>query len=122
MTNYQNLEAWKISMQLVKEAYVLTAKFPPHEKYILIGQIRRAAISVPCNIAEGMGRKSKKDTLQFLHIARGSLYELETLINITSMLEVIPNKEVSKFLELIQQSLRVLNGFNNYMGKPINKT
>ena len=77
MTNYKKLEAWKKSMELVKEIYEITRSFPREELYALTSQIKRAAVSVPCNIAEGSGRNYKKDTIQFLHIARGSLYEVE---------------------------------------------
>lgn len=79
MTNYKNLEAWKKSMELVREVYILRKKYPKEEFYALTSQIKRTAISVPANIAEGSGRNYKKDTIQFLHISRGSLYELETL-------------------------------------------
>jgi four helix bundle protein len=78
MTGYKQLEAWKKSMLLVKEVYILTKLFPKEEQYVLASQIKRAAVSVPSNIAEGSGRNYKKDTIQFLHIARGSLYEVET--------------------------------------------
>ena len=78
MGSYKDLDAWKNAMQLVKEVYLLTKKFPKEEMYALTSQAKRAAVSVPSNIAEGLGRQYKKDTLQFLHISRGSLYELET--------------------------------------------
>ena len=79
-------------MALVKEVYELTKSFPKEELYALTSQIKRAALSVPCNIAEGSGRNYKKDTIQFLHIARGSLYETETQMNIALMLNYV-NKE-----------------------------
>jgi four helix bundle protein len=71
MANYKTLDAWKTAMQLVKEVYLLTKKFPKEELYALTSQTKRAAVSVPANIAEGLGRQYKKDTLQFLHISRG---------------------------------------------------
>ncbi len=73
MRNYQKLDAWKTAMQLVKEVYLLTKKFPKEEVYALTSQIKRASVSIPTNIAEGMGRQYKKDTIQFLHISRGSV-------------------------------------------------
>ena len=71
MRSYKDLDAWKNAMQLVKEIYLLTKKFPKEELYALTSQTKRAAVSVPSNIAEGLGRQYKKDTLQFLHISRG---------------------------------------------------
>ena len=85
MAAYKNLEAWKHAMQLVKEIYILTKSFPKEEMYALSSQIKRAAVSVPSNIAEGCGRNYKKDIIQFLHIARGSLYETETQVEIALM-------------------------------------
>ncbi len=101
-------------MQLVKEIYLLTKKYPKEEIYALTSQSKRAAVSVPANIAEGMGRQYKKDTLQFLHIARGSLYELETLLNIALMVEIISEDDFAKILPLLDQTMQVLNGLINY--------
>ena len=75
MTGYKKLEAWKKSMQLVKEIYLLTKSFPKEELYALTSQTKRAAVSVPCNIAEGSGRNYKRDTQSFKKrwIAAGNL-------------------------------------------------
>ena len=110
MTSYQKLEVWKQSMQLVKEVYVLTKKYPKEELFALTSQTKRAAVSVPSNIAEGMGRNYKKDTIQFLHIARGSLYELETLLNIAVMVEIITEQDFHIFPNKIDEVIRMLNG------------
>jgi four helix bundle protein len=117
MSNYKNLDAWNVSMQLVKEVYLLTKKFPKEELYALTSQTKRAAVSVPSNIAEGLGRQYKKDTLQFLHISRGSLYELETLLNIAYMVEIIQEEEFNNIITSVEKSLKVLNGFVNYNEK-----
>jgi len=117
MNSYKNLDVWKTSMQLVKEVYLLTKKFPKEEMYALTSQTKRAVVSVPSNIAEGVGRQYKKDTLQFLHIARGSLYELETLLNIGLTVEIITEKEFNTIICTLENSLRVLNGFINYNQK-----
>lgn len=117
MTNYKNLDAWKVSMQLTKEIYILAEKFPKSELYALTSQIKRAAVSVPSNIAEGLGRQYKKDTIQFLHIARGSLYELETLLNIAVMAKIITEEEFNSVISGLEKSLQVLNGFINYNQK-----
>jgi four helix bundle protein len=77
---HHDLLAWQQSIALVKTVYRLTADFPREETYGLSSQMRRAAVSVPANIAEGIARNSRKELLQFLSIARGSLSELETYI------------------------------------------
>ena len=76
--HYKDLTAWQKSMELVKEVYCLVKKLPKEETYSLSDQMRRAAVSIPSNIAEGNGRKSLTDYARFLDIARGSEYELET--------------------------------------------
>ncbi len=114
MTNYKKLEAWKKAMEMVKAVYMLTKTFPKEEIYALTSQIKRAAISVPANIAEGSGRNYKKDTIQFLHISRGSLYELETLLNIAVMVEIISEPEFEPFTGMIDESVKILNGLINY--------
>jgi len=117
MTNYQNLDVWKKSMLLVKGIYTELKFYPKEEMYALTSQTKRAAISVPANIAEGIGRNYKKDTLQFLHIARGSLYELETLLKIAEMLQITKEEKFQKIQEQIQECLRLLNGFITYYEK-----
>jgi four helix bundle protein len=76
--NYRELHAWQVGFTLAKQMYALTAAFPREEVFGLIAQIRRAAVSVPSNLAEGAGRGSKKEFAQFISIARGSLNEMET--------------------------------------------
>jgi len=78
MKSYTDLEVWKYSRGLVKLVYMLTKSFPKEETYGLTNQIRRCAVSVPSNIAEGIGRQSNKETIHFLYIAKGSLQEVET--------------------------------------------
>jgi four helix bundle protein len=104
-------------MQLVNDIYNITNTYPKEEMYSLISQTKRAAISIPANIAEGIGRQYKKDTLQFLHIARGSLYELETLLHISLMRVIINKENADKIFSLIQKNLQVLNGYINYLRK-----
>ena len=76
--NHKNLDVWKKSIALVKDVYNITKGFPDDEKFGIVNQIRRAAVSIPSNIAEGCGRCSDKELLRFLDIANGSLAELET--------------------------------------------
>ncbi len=75
---HKKLDVWKKSLDLVKEIYTLTHTFPKYEIYGLTNQMRRAAVSVPANIAEGAARNTKKEFIQFLHMAEGSLSELDT--------------------------------------------
>ncbi len=110
MSNYKTLDAWKVSMELVKEIYILTKQFPKEELYGLTSQIRRSAVSIPTNIAEGLGRQYKKDTLQFFYVSRGSIYELETLINIGLMANIISENDFERLLPPIERALKLLYG------------
>ena len=89
MKDYKELEVWQKSVTLVTETYKTTERFPRAERFGLTGQIRRAVTSVPANIAEGWGRGSTKEYIQFLLIARGSLAELETHLIIAHQLHYL---------------------------------
>ena len=89
MKTHKDLIVWNKSMELVIETYKLSAEFPEEEKFGLISQMRRAAVSVPSNIAEGAARNSTKEYIRFLYIALGSLSELETQFLISNRLEYI---------------------------------
>jgi four helix bundle protein len=117
MTTYTKLEAWKKSMGLVKAVYVLLKNYPKEELYGLTSQTKRAVVSVPYNIAEGVGRNHRKDTIQFLHIARGSLHEVETLLNTAVMVEIIPAEIFEGISKSIDECLRVLNGLITWYEK-----
>lgn len=117
MTGYKNLEAWKKAMLLVKEVYTLVKLYPTNEMYGLSSQTKRAAVSIPSNIAEGVGRNYKKDTIQFLNIARGSAYELETLMNIALMIEIITDEQYSLVSNQIEECSKILNGLITYYEK-----
>ncbi len=80
MVDFKDLDVWKASRKLVNDVYSASKSFPSAEQFGLTLQIRRCAVSIPSNIAEGIGRNHTKDTLQFLYISRGSLFELETQI------------------------------------------
>jgi four helix bundle protein len=119
MSNYKKLDVWILSMQTVKEIYRLTKSYPNEEKYGLISQTNRADVSIPSNIAEGLGRNYKKDTIQFFHISKGSAYELETLIHVAMMINLIDEKTYNIVNDIIDRNLRVINGYINYLEKPI---
>lgn len=105
---HKNLEVWKKSMDLVVDIYDKTKRFPKEEIFGLSQQMRRAAISIPSNIAEGCSRKGKLETIQFLYVATASLSELETQILISekvSYLSEIESKEIIFKLEEIKRML-----------------
>ena len=108
--HYMDLIGWQKAMDLVTEIYRLTKKFPKEEIFGLTGQLRRAAVSIPSNIAEGQGRLSKGEFRLFLGNARGSLSELETQIMIAKNLEFIREPEATKILEMASEGGRILNG------------
>jgi len=95
--DFRNLKVWQISMDLVEEIYRITKTFPKSEIYGLADQMRRAAISIPSNIAEGNGRQHPKEYVNFLHIALGSLLELITQIELSKRLGYI-NEDLYKNL------------------------
>jgi len=112
---HEDLEVWKLSIQLVKDIYLITKAFPDGEKFCLISQMRRAAISVPSNIAEGAGRRSKKEFGNFLNIALGSLTELETQLIISKELGYLANYTETR--DLIRR-IRILTvGLQNWLTK-----
>ena len=115
--NYTDLEVWKYSRGLVKLVYILTKSFPKEETYGLTNQIRRSVVSVPSNIAEGIGRQSNKETIHFLYIAKGSLQEVETQLYLSFDLEYISEEELKNILEKVISSKKLLNGFINYYKK-----
>lgn len=112
--DYKELDVWKNCRRLVKDIYVQTCNFPDIEKFGLNSQIRRSAISVPSNIAEGIGRRTSKETIHFLHIARGSLYELETQVLLAYDLEFISKEAQIDLCEKIITCKKLLNGTINY--------
>jgi four helix bundle protein len=118
LKSYLDLDVWKKSRNLTKEVYVLTKSFPKEELYGLTNQIRRSAVSVTSNIAEGSGRQTAKDTIQFLYIARGSLYELETQLFIASDLEYLNAKQLENLVVVITECKKLLNGFIKYYKNP----
>jgi four helix bundle protein len=118
MTNYKTLDVWVLSMELVKEIYNLTKKYPGEEKYCLTDQTKRAVLSIPFNIAEGMGRNHKKDTIQFLHVSRGSGYEVETLLNVAFNTNIIDETTYNRISDKIDRSIKMINGLINYLEKP----
>jgi len=103
MHNIKDLKIWNKSIDLVIKVYEVSLKFPADERYGLISQIRRCAVSIPSNISEGAGRNSNKEFLQFLGIANGSSYELQTQLVISERLGFVDNKIFNELLENIDE-------------------
>ncbi|WP_350292874.1 four helix bundle protein [uncultured Croceitalea sp.] len=114
--DYKELDIWVQVRKLVKTVYVLSKSFPRDEQFSLNSQIKRSVVSIPSNIAEGCGRQSNKETIHFLHIARGSLFELETQLILASDLNFI-SSDLNTILEEIERVKKLLNGFINYYKK-----
>ncbi|MES2650733.1 MAG: four helix bundle protein [Bacteroidota bacterium] len=119
---YTELEVWKKARTFASHIYLLTAKFPKEEIYGLTSQLRRCAISVPSNIAEGSGRQHAKETIHFLTIARGSLYELETQLYISKDISIISDEQLNICLTEIEILGKLINGYIRYIGSTIQKT
>jgi|SRR5580700_8974372 four helix bundle protein len=108
--HYRELVAWRKAMDLVTEVYRLTREFPERERFGLTNQIRRAAVSVPSNIAEGQGRRLQKAFSQHLRIARGSIQELETQLIIASRLGFVAIERIRPVLSLTDEVSRLISG------------
>ena len=108
--SYKDLVAWQKSMDLVTAVYRASQGFPKEEIFGLVSQIRRAAVSVPSNIAEGHARTSKKEFQYFLSNARGSLAELETQLTIAHQLAYIDETGINQLLDRLGEVGRILNG------------
>jgi four helix bundle protein len=110
LLSYRELIAWQKAIDVVAEVYRLIKNFPKDEMYGLTNQIRRAAVSVPSNIAEGQGRLSRGEFRHFLGQARGSVFELQTQITIAERLEYLPRESSQALLESAIEVGRILNG------------
>ena len=114
MKTYKELDLFKEARVLIKMIYQKTGSFPSGEQFGLVSQMRRSAVSVISNVAECCGRQYKKDTIQFLYISRGFLYELEAQTIVANDLEFIDEQTLTVFNESIERCKRLLNGFINY--------
>lgn len=114
MKGHRDLEVWQKSMQFVTALYRETAAFPKQELYGITSQLRRAAVSVPSNIAEGCGRSSKKEFHLFLSHARGSLLEVETQVEIARNLGYVSEKRFRELLAKTNEIGRMLNGLRSW--------
>lgn len=107
---HRRLEVWRQSVDLVTEIYRLTETFPEQERYALASQMRRAAISIPSNIAEGAARNTRKEFVNFLHMAQASLSELDTQLEIAHRLGYLKDSQRSKLENATQEVDKMLSG------------
>jgi four helix bundle protein len=117
MHNFRELKVWQRSMELAKIVYETTSTFPANEKYGLTSQINRATVSIPSNIAEGAGRNSDKEFGQFLSIALGSAFELETQLILANSFGLINETQLGMLLKQLEQIQKMINSFKNTVYK-----
>ena len=117
MHNFENLQFWNRSMILVKSIYLHCSKINSDEKFGLISQIKRSAVSIPSNIAEGSGRNSDKEFNHFLAIALGSSFELQTQLILTKELELLEVNDVEVLISEIKEIQRMIFSFKNNLNK-----
>jgi four helix bundle protein len=111
--SYRELVAWQKAMDFTAEIYRVTRRFPKEELYGITSQLRRAAVSIPSNIAEGQGRQTTGEFRQFLGYARGSLLETETQIFLAERLEYLDHETAEHLLRQAAEAGRILNGLMN---------
>lgn len=120
--SYKDLIVWKKSMELVTDIYRLTKSFPTEEKFGIVSQLNRAVVSVPSNIAEGWGRESSKNYLQFLRISRRSLMEIETLMIISKNLKYIDKEHFDPICAKTDEVGKILQGLIKSIQQKITTT
>lgn len=108
---YKDLEVWKKSIECVKDIYLITDKYPENEKFDIVSQMRRAAVSIPSNIAEGSARYSDKESAKFMDVAIGSVAELETQLIISKELNFTND------IDKISEDLKQINVYVNWFKK-----
>ncbi len=113
MAGYKDLIVWQKAMDLVEDIYLITRNFPNEERYALADQMRRAAVSIPSNIAEGQSRNSQKEFKNFLSIAKGSKSELETQLIISKRLRYITQEDLEKHLDRCSEIGRMISSLSD---------
>ena len=116
--SYQELVVWQKAMALAQQTYTLSQSLPKNEAYGLLAQMRRAAVSVPSNIAEGHGRLTDSQFRHFLGNARGSLYEMQTQLELASNLGYLDRKHVCELMNQGREVARLINGLIAVLGQP----
>jgi len=121
INSYKDLKIWQKGIELVEVIYKITVYFPQNEQYGITSQIRRSSVSVPSNIAEGWGRGYNNNFLQFIKIARGSLYELETQLIIAYKIQLITKEDFEIIQNLILIESKMINSFITTLKTKITK-
>src|SRR5712692_1125585 len=114
---HKKLDLWNTAMELTVRVYITTDTFPKDERYSLTDQIRRAAVSIPSNIAEGAARNTKKEFINYLHMAQGSLSELDTQIEIARRLGYLSSENWAKLDEQMERIDRMLSGLIRHQSR-----
>lgn len=117
----EDLEVWRWSMDMVTRLYGETRKWPDDERFGLISQVRRAAVSIPANIAEGQARGTTKEFLRFIDIALGSLAETRTLMRIAKNVGILPEDSLKKFLDDSDSCGRMLGALKRSLKQKLNQ-
>ena len=120
--SYQDLIVWQKSVLLVTDIYALTKTFPQDERFGITSQLNRAAVSVPTNIAEGWGRETSKNYLQFLRISRGSVMEVQTLLIISKNLNYISEEKFEVLRNKTEEVGKILQGLIKSINEKISLT
>ena len=120
--DFKNIKAWQYADDLAVLVYSKTRSFPKEELYGITSQLRRAAVSVPTNIAEGASREHKREYLHFLYVARGSIAEAEYLLHLSRRVGYLEDNEYKKVEELREETAKTLQGLINSVKKEAKKT
>lgn len=118
---HKRLDVWKLSMELVQDVYRASKGFPKEEQFGLTNQIRRAVVSIPSNIAEGAGRQTKKEFVNYLHIAQGSLSELDTLLEIATSVDYLSQEQWHRLDQRMERIDKVLSGLIRHQKREVRR-
>src|SRR5262245_11585848 len=117
MKNYKELIIWQRGIEIVKKIYSLAKQFPSEEKFGIVSQMTRAAISIPANIAEGSSRNSDKDYARFLQLALGSAFEVQTYLTIAKEMRWAKEETIVEVELLVEEEIKMLHKFINTLNK-----
>ena len=107
--SHKKLDVYQISLKLVKEIYTVTQQFPTEERFLIVNQVRRAAISVCSNLAEGSARKSKQEKIRFFEISRSSAVEIDTQFEISLILQYVQNEQIAQLEQCLESVFRMIS-------------